>query len=870
MSLSILTTKLYAPPPRASSVRRDALLQRLAVGTERPLTLISAPAGFGKTSLVSAWAETHDGPLAWLSLDESDGDLPRFLTYVITALQGVDATLGQGVLPALHSQSPPPMEQLLTALINDLNRLPEPVVLVLDDSHRPDSQAVDAALRYVLEHQPRTLRLVVVTREDPPWPLSRLRARGLLTEIRAADLRFDRDEASHFLRDCMGLALTETDIAMLDSRTEGWVAGLQLAAIALQDTADPIERIQAFNGSHQFVLDYLLDEVLSQQEPGLQDFLLKTAAFDRFCAELSDACLDQPDRPSRATLEALEHANLFLIPLDRERHWYRYHHLFGDLLRQRLKQLVSPSTLTDLHRRASQWFHDHDWPLEAFQHAVASGDIDLATQRVLGGPMPLQLRGEAAAVLDWLTGLSANVKHQRPELWVTQASALMMSGRLAGIATALEAAEAGLEHAPQSDERRNLEGHIAAIRAFLAVSRHDVADMQAQSQLALERLHPDNLPVRTAARWTLGHAQALKGERAEAMKAHTEALAVSDAIGHRIITILSTLGIGNLHEQNLKLSSAFETFESLLEQAGDPPLPIFSEAHLGLARIHYEWHELDRAEEHLNQASELAEQFDHLDRTVACDWLRARLMYAQGNVEPALAILMRTRQFARHQGFQFHGHDLWAEECRMRLQLGHSDADDGVDEQAPLECRVRIALARGDGEQALAWLEPAFREARDRGWVDRQFDYRRLQALAQQAVGRTSDALTSLREALQLAEPGGLIRRFVDEGPDMAQLLATARGQMADSGYLDRLLAMFEPTTSTRSPVSPDWVEPLSKRETVVLTMIAEGLSNQAISERLFLALSTVKGHNQRIFDKLGVRRRTEAVARAREWGLIP
>ncbi|GGX75070.1 LuxR C-terminal-related transcriptional regulator [Saccharospirillum salsuginis] len=870
MSLSILTTKLYAPPPRPGAVRRSHLLQRLASGTDRPLTLVSAPAGFGKTTLVSDWVTAQQRPLAWLSLDESDGDLSRFLVYVISALQGVSPPLGQGVLSALQGQSSPPMEHLMTALINDIDRQPEPIILVLDDYHRLESQSVDAALMFLLEHMPRALRLVLVTREDPPLPLGRLRARGQLMELRAADLRFNDREAAEFLNRCMGLTLTEADIATLDARTEGWVAGLQLAAISMQDTDDPARLIQAFNGSHQFVLDYLLEEVLNRQDPDTQAFLLRTALLDRFCAELCDACQEASEPRARAVLDALEQANLFLIPLDTERRWYRYHHLFSDLLRQRLRQVASPDVVAEWHKKASQWLHDHDWPLEAFQQAVASGDIDLATQRLLGDTMPLHLRGEIIPVLDWLDSLSVEVKNRRPVLWVMHASALMMLGRLASIPPKLEAAEIALAHYPECPETDNLHGHIAANRAFLAVSRHDVDSMRVQSQRALALLDAHNLPARTAAQWALGHAHALSGDRAEARKAHSEALAVSQSIGHRIITIVSTTGLGHLHWLDNEPQAAAETYERLLDQAGDPPLPIYSEAHLGLTRIYYEWNDLDRAAHHLDRALKLADQYEHLDRTVACDWQKARLAQARHDTEGALTLLTRTRQFARQQAFPYHIPDLINEECRLRLSQGDvATAAELITDDAPVDSRARLALAREDGEKALALLKPALDEAVSREWTDRQLDLLLLQAQAYEVLGRTDDTLATLRKALPLAEPGGFIRRFLDEGPTLARLLARAQSQGLDTDYVRRLLAAFHEATPTSAPNHSALVDPLSKRELMVLELISEGLSNQAISERLFLALSTVKGHNQRIFDKLGVKRRTEAVARARELGLF-
>lgn len=870
MSLTVLTTKLYAPPPRPRAVKRTRLLERLNTGADRPLTLVSAPAGFGKTTLVSDWAANRGDPVAWVSLDEADSEPSRFLTYLVAALRTLsDDTLGQGVLTALQAQQQPPIDQLMAALVNDLVRHGEPVTLILDDYHRLDSKRVDAALAFLLDHALDSLRLVIVTREDPPLPLGRLRARGQLSELRAADLRFNAEEAADFLNRTMGLALTGEDIAALEDRTEGWVAGLQLAAISIQDTADPARLIRAFSGSHQYVLDYLLEEVLNRQEPDVQSFLLRTSVLDRFCAELCDACLGTPGPASRTTLDTLEQANLFLIPLDTERRWYRYHHLFADLLRQRLRQVEPANAIANLHRRASHWFARQGWPLEAFQQAVTAGDIDLATVCIIGDTLPLHMRGEVWPVLDWVSGLAPAELNKRPVLWVIYASALMMVGRLVSIPPKLEAAEAALAGAKENSVIRNLHGHIAAIRAFLAVSRHDVDDMRDQSRRALDYLDPDNLPPRTGAQLTLGHAHTLSGNRVEAMRAHAEALSVSRAIGHRIITILAMLGIGNLHRMNNQLAAARDTYERLLDEAGDPPWPIFGEAHLGLAWVHYQWNDLAKAGEHLRLAEELAEQFEHLDRTVACDWLGACLAMAGHDAPGALAKLVRTRQFARNQGFLHHLPDLVAEECRVRVRLNDDAAAAELAEQAgsPVD-QARVALARGDEAKALSLLEAPYREARANHWVDRELAIRVLQALAHHAAQQTSDAFACLKNALTMAEPDGFVRLFLDEGPAVARLLAEYKSHGQGNGYVDRILAAFKDEAASADTPQP-LQDPLSQRELAVLGLIADGHSNQAISERLFLALSTVKGYNQRIFDKLGVKRRTEAVARARDLGLL-
>ncbi|TMC86983.1 MAG: LuxR family transcriptional regulator, partial [Chloroflexi bacterium] len=414
MPTPILATKLYIPPLRPQVVIRPRLIERLNEGLHRKLTLIAASAGFGKTTLVSEWVEGIERPgarTAWLSLDEGDNDPARFLTYLVAALQTIAATIGEGVLGALQSPQPPPTVSILTALLNDITTIKDPFVLVLDDYHVIDAKPIDHALTFLLEHLPPQMHLVIATREDPQLPLARLRARGQLTELRATDLRFTPSEAAGFLNQGMGLNLSAEDIARLSTRTEGWIAGLQLAAISMQGQQDTTSFITSFTGSHHFVLDYLVEEVLQQQPESIQTFLLRTSILDRLCGPLCDAVLLTPSGSGQATLEYIEHANLFLVPLDDERRWYRYHHLFADLLRQRLQQRSASSTgdevgdVTELHCRASVWYEDHGLEIEAFHHAAAAHDVARAERLIEGEGMPLQFRGAGAPVLNWLESL---------------------------------------------------------------------------------------------------------------------------------------------------------------------------------------------------------------------------------------------------------------------------------------------------------------------------------------------------------------------------------------------------------------------------------------------------------------------------------
>jgi LuxR family maltose regulon positive regulatory protein len=890
MSAPVLATKLYIPPPRPKVVLRPRLVEQLDEGlrTGRKLTLISAPAGFGKTTLLSEWVTTCPQPVAWLSLDEGDNDPARFLTYLVAALQTIAANIGQGALAVLRSPQPPPVESILTTLLNDIAAVPHNFVLVLDDYHVIDSRPVEHALTFLLEHLPPRMQLVIATREDPDLPLARLRALNKLSELRAADLRFIPAEAAEFLNRVMGLTLRAEDIAALETRTEGWIAGLQLAAISMQGHQDISGFIQSFTGSHHFVMDYLVEEVLQQQPESVQTFLLRTSILDRLCGPLCDAVLLDPSASGQKTLEYLEHANLFIVPLDDERRWYRYHHLFAELLRQRLQHAAfnnngdDGQAMAGLHIRASQWYEDNGLDIEAFQHAVAAHDVERAERLSAGKGIPLHLRGATTAILNWLSSLPTAVLNARPWLWIRHASLLLVSGQTIGVEEKLQAAEAALQaqqSAAPDDKTRNFLGQIAAARATLALTRYQVETMLAQSRRALEYVHPDNLTTRSSALWTLGYAYFLQGDRAAAGRAYTEAIALSQTPGNTFFTILSTIGLGNVQEAQNELHLAAQTYRRVLQLAGDQPLQIVHEAHLGLARVLYEWNDLEAAEQHGRQALHLARQYESvIDRFIICEMFLARLKLAQGDVAGAAAILAQAGQSARQKNFVYRIPEVAAAQVLTLLRQGNlvTAAQLAQAHELPIS-RARVYLAQGDTSAALALLESFRRQAQAKDWQDERLKAMVLQAIAFHAHGEKDKAVQLLGDALALAEPGGFLRIFVDEGLPMAQLLSAvaAHGIMPD--YTGKLLAIFEAEAHKKDneshPLSASTiqplVEPLSPRELEVLRLIAQGLSNREISERLFLALNSVKGHNQKIFDKLQVQRRTEAVARARELGLL-
>ena len=810
----------------------------------------------------------------------------RFLSYLIAALQTLDPHLGAVALTLLHMPHPAAAETILTLLTNDLGSYGHDggdFALVLDDYHVIDAKSIEQALTYLVEHMPPQMHLVIATREDPQFPLARLRARGQLTELRATDLRFTPSEAAEFLNQGMGLTLSAEDITALEARTEGWIAGLQLAAISLQGQQDATGFITSFTGSHHFVLDYLLEEVLQQQSESLQTFLLRTSILDQMTGSLCDAVMLTSSGSGQATLEYLEHANLFLISLDNERRWYRYHQLFADLLRQRLQQRSSSPPgdevrdVIELHSRASLWYEDHGFSIEAFHHAAAASDVARAERLIEGGGMPLHFRSAGALILNWLESLPRTVLDARPSLWVTYASTLLFGGQHTAVEQKLQAAEAAQAAALPDDRIQDLVGRIASMRATLAVIQHDGASIITQSRRALEYLHPNNLPVRTATTWTLGYAYQLQGDRAAARGAYTEVISIGKSFGDSIYTLAATINLGQLQEADNQLSLATESYRRSLQLAGDPPQQMACEAHLGLARVFYEWNDLEKASQHAQQSAHLARQI-LVDTFAAYGVFVARLKLAQGDASGAAAALDEAEAFVHRHRFEFRMPDVAAAQVLLLLHQGHLAAAAHLAQTHDLPLsQARVHLAQRDTSAALAVLLPWRRQVEAKGWEDERLKVMVLQAVAHHMNGEKDKAVYLLSDALTLAVSGGFIRLFVDEGPPMAYLLsqAAALGMMPD--YVGKLLAALEGKEQTRentSSLPPSahtqrMFEPLSPRELEVLHLMAAGLSNQEMCERLFLALSTVKGHNRTIFGKLQVQRRTEAVARARELGLV-
>jgi LuxR family transcriptional regulator, maltose regulon positive regulatory protein len=875
----LLATKLFAPPPSSRSVERQRLTQRLDAGLQGKLTLVCAPAGFGKSTLLGAWVQSCEHPSAWLSLDAEERDPNRFVAYLTASLRSISADLGEGALALAQARPRPPPETVLIHLINRLAMRRGRLVVVLDDYQLASSPEVDALLAFLLDNMPAQLHLVVVSREVPAIVLARLRAQGQLLEIGQDDLRFDAEETSLFLNRSMALGLTEPQVRALDARTEGWPAGLQMAAASLAGQSDADKFIQSFTGSHRLVLDYLLEEVLQRQPADVQAFLLRTSILDRMCPELCDAIMQA--ELGHASLRYLELSNLFVVPLDDERRWYRYHHLFGAMLQQRLREKEALAPLPPLHLRASAWYEAQGMVRQALHHAVAAGDTPRAIQVVQGHGMPLYFLEDAEPVLQWLQDQPPAFLDAHPPLWLMLAWSYLATSQHSEMRAPMIGAEAAIELAAEQPAYRSWRGELNAVRAWEAVARGDALTIAREAALALEWLPQDNLAVRTAAHCALGVAHQFSGDRLAAKHVYGEVVEMADACGNRMIAVVASIALGHLQENDNHLHLAARTYGRALQKLGDQPHSVACEVHLGLARIQYEWNDLVAAAAHAEKSSRLAAVLE-CDAGLGADVLLAQILLSRAETDAALNLL--TKASAAAQTRNQHGGRLAIAHAQVQalLQTGEviAAAQLAQDQTLPL-AHAWVLLARGQALQAHECLTAFLDASRASAPASDVLRALLLNALALDAFDPSEAALAVLEEAMALAEPQGCVRAFVDLGGPMQRLLSKVT-QGARPRYTAMLLEAIQTQLVAMAPAAPPpeatehpagtiraMADPLSQRELQILTLICKGLSNQEIGQQIFLSLSTVKWHNQNIFDKLDVQRRTEAVARARELNLL-
>jgi LuxR family maltose regulon positive regulatory protein len=896
---ALLTTKLHAPRVRPDLVARPRLRDTLATSAGRRMTLVSAPAGFGKTTLLSKWAidSSEDGrSVAWVSLDEADNDPTRFFSYLLGALQSIEAGIGKGVLASLRSPELLPVEALVGALVNELAELPHEITVVLDDYHLIGSDTVHEALSFLIEHMPENAHLIISSRTDPPLPLARLRARDQITELRAAELRFTTEEATAFLKDVMGLTLSAGDVASLEEVTEGWVAALQLAALSMRDREDVSGFVDAFSGSNRHVLDFLAEEVLERQPEEVRQFLLKTSVLESMSAPLCDALTDHSD--GQAMLERLERENLFVVALDEERRWYRYHHLFADFLRGRLLTGERPELAAgELHLRASGWYEAQGLEVEAIGHALLASEADphheVASRLIERGVRGAWSRGEGPTVLGWLEALPEEAKRRRPRLLLQHAQALVLTGRPDEAEPLLREAERAASEASTEKSSRFLMGFASAVRSWRARLRGDASEAVELARRALSLLPDEEAYLRNFAAVCLGDALWITGDLAAAGAAFAEAAEIGRAAGHIYGTLNAMALRARVQAERGRLREAEVAFREVLRfviEQGIGQLPAAGLVHIGMADITYERDDIDAAERELEVGIGLTERTKEVGELVRGYVTLSKVKRARGDEEGALEAAREAERVAGTSGANLQISIATAWTARLHIARGDleetvaleqeraTNAVSGASQAVDRLTSARLLHARGRHDEALRLLGELREAAEAAGRTGTLIEILSLQAMALWASNEKEQGVGTLTQALAMAEPEGYVRTFVDEGPAMADLLAATlearqKSHLDAAGrvparYLAKLLAGLDQASA--APASDRRLaELLSERELEVLALIAAGETNGEIAGKLFVSISTVKTHINNLYRKLGARSRTQAVARARELGLL-
>jgi LuxR family maltose regulon positive regulatory protein len=939
MTGQILSTKLSLPPLRTRLVNRGRLFQRLDQGVNCGFVLVSAPAGYGKSTLLSSWLRQARVPAAWFSLDDGDNDPLRFLNHLAAVLAEIEPSVGEALANSLRAAPLPAVEILLTPLVNQLSQVETPFWLVLDDYHIIQSRIVHEAVGFLLEHRPTLFCLIIATRADPPFPLSRMRARSQIAEFRLADLRFSDQETEEFLTQVIGLDLSDDDLALLQASTEGWIAGLQMAGLSLQGRKDASVFIRSFSGEHRYILDFLFEEVFQRQTEEIQSFLLQTAILERLCAPLCDQVARREN--SQEVLETLGRSNLFLIALDEERHWFRYHHLFRDLLKYRLNR-TNPEEMVSLHQRASAWFAGAHDLQNAIAHALAALDFERAAGYIEQILQSLDRQNQQMILTSWISQLPQGIMEDRPWLCVYRAWGEYWTGQRGMEEKWLQMAEKAIDGKGKASdaERRRIQGHIAAVRAHIAIVAEDIPRILDMAENALDLL-PDHDAMRCETAIALGAAYWALGNASQSEQAFRMAKTAPLEAGYPTMVVGPTTYAGIQQVKQGRLRDALVTFQDGLRLATLPDgkeTPIAGFPNIRLGDVWREWNDLALAAQYLVRGVRQCVQFGQPDVLSDAYVCLARYQLAAGDLEGVQDTLLKAdwlSQRAKVDPFVF----CWLDDCRVRAWLaeGDTDAASGWAKSSGLSIDgafsylhdlahqnlARVLVAQGLLDRSKTAQEEASRllvrlriAARQAGWVHDEIRILVLQAVNECAFGQEIIALKYLAQAVSLAEAGGYIRVFVDEGRVLRGLLASLAMTLRNEepavldllgknlqgaallpeeslarfkAYLSRLQTAFRDSTRR---ADPEWtnpsrsgkpgddptgrtrpmrsmVEPLSRREMEVLTLLAEGHSDKNIAAALVIARETVHKHLKNIYEKLDVHSRTEAVARAREFGLL-
>jgi LuxR family maltose regulon positive regulatory protein len=887
--MPILRTKLFIPPTRKELVHRQRLLNRLSQGMERKLTLVSGPAGFGKTTLLSTWVTELQHPVGWISLDGADNDWNRFVTFLIQGLQTISDGIANDIIEMFSSAKSQESDAIITYLINQIAEIQTPFWLVLDDYHVITAGNIHELMQVILENQPSQMHLVISTRSDPPWPMARWRARGEMAEIRTQDLRFSLDEAALFLNETKGLGLSQQYVKQLEARTEGWAAGLQMAALSLQNREDVSGFIQIFTGSHRFVFDYLLDEVFQGLSPEIQDFLLKTSILDRMCAQLCDHIRGASD--SQRILGQLEQMNLFVIPLDDHRCWYRYHHLFVELIQQISRQQLSEQ-VPELHRKAREWYQQNGLISEAIHHGTVEGNMDQVAELIEKNLITTLEHRDWFALTRWIETLPANIIQSRPWLNVAYAIVRLSTGSTEFIPQLLQQAESAIERV-EPQERDHIRSYIAYVQAELRARSADMAATIEYARKSLEYLHPEDKRLRCSAASILGTALQRSGAFEDAAQAFADGIAAGRTISdsNAVIYLYGDL-IGLFVEQS-KLHQAYAYCQEALQFIESNYLkqgrytPGAAHIHFRLSTILRHWNDLKGSLRQAQFSNEILKKWGLQYRLNFVNLAIA--LHAVGNYPEAHRVLQEAENVASQQSTYWiddvkatrvsfwlvEGNLVAASQWALERKLD-TERDLSYQNQLVYRTLAHVRVVQGqDGDEnaldeairLLASLEMIYQNSGAIAYLLQTFI---LQALAFQASGKLNQALKSLEKALSLGEGGGYLRVFIREGEPMEKLLRNAVARGNGTPYIEELLHGLE-SQRKRSSASRSslLIDPLTDRERDVLRCLETSMTVPEMATSLVISIETVRTHIKRIYRKLDVHSRFEAITKAKKLNLF-
>ncbi len=898
MNSTLLSTKLFTPPKQNNFVLRSRLDELLdkACQTGYGFTLISAPAGYGKTSFVSSWLQDGHIPSTWLSLDEEDNDPIVFMQYLITALQKIVPSISLDLLASTQGVKLAPLIAVLNIIINEIVEQDSRFVFVLDDFHVIHSQTILDMFTHLFEHTPPQMHTIILSRTDPPLPLSRWRVRNRLMDIRADQLRFTPKEITGFLNEIMKLRLSHDEITALEVRTEGWIASLQLAAISMQGIKNKHEFISQFAGSHYYIMDYLVEEVIKNQPESVFSFLLQTSILDRLSAPLCEAVVN-PDSNNpligQHALEDLERLNLFVVPLDEDRRWYRYHHLFADVLNHRLEQLF-PAQIPDLHRRASHWYEQNGFFHEAIDHALAAGDRDRAAHLVDQNGCSLLMRGEVINLLKWIESVEP-ASQTFPWIAIQKAWSLSLSGEYDRAKIAIQNAERLISALGSEIDNRTMSGAVIAARAFIANMSGEASLAARLARQAFDCLPPDNdfsCSLRSAAISILGDSSRMTGNLTEAKHAYTQSLSISQTVGNHSMGIIANSNLADVLIEQGHLREANKIFNGILESIHRPDgkaSPLAEKACASLSRISYEWNLLEESERYAHLCIDIARRWRNIEYQAVGFVTLTNLEHARGNRALAWEHLQAAESLMigaslsswLSTSIKLSLAPLWIAQGNLdkaaALIQEFGIKNDSIPttneisyQQEPIVIiLLRLFLAQGNFSAASRLAEGLLYQLKNTDRVGRILETLILQSLSLFGLKALDQALDVLERVFLLTEPEMYVRFFLDEGEPMLKLLVQAKSHRVGAGYANKLLSEAEKTGSGDRSVPQMLIEPLTSREQEVLQLIENGLSNQEIASRLFISAVTVKRHISNIYTKLGVKSRTQAISMGRDLKLF-